>query len=86
MNKNIKYKLRKNNTYRDFICSHNIYASISIIRRFKEMLALLKIAIFLQEQFTDRMMFRRCRKFDTEQSLLYLLVSVNEQCGEWNSN
>jgi len=83
MNKKIKYKLRKN-TYRDFICSHNIY--IYIIRCFKEMLVLLKISIFLQEQFADETMFRRCRTFNTEQSLIYLLVSVNEQYEEWSSN
>jgi len=50
------------------------------------MLVLLKISIFLQEQLADGTMFRRCRTFNTEQSLIYLLVSMSEQYEEWSSN
>jgi len=77
MNKKIKNKLRRNNTYTDFIDSHNVYAGIYLIRCFKEIIVLLKIAIFLQKKVADEMMFRRCRAFNTEQSLIYLLLSVN---------
>jgi hypothetical protein len=38
MNKRIKNELRSNNTYTDFIDSHNIYAGLYLIRCFEEML------------------------------------------------
>lgn len=70
MNKRIKNKPRRNNTYTDFIDSHIVYAGIYLIRCFKEMLV-------LQKKVADGVMFRRCRTFSTEQLLIYLLVSVN---------
>jgi hypothetical protein len=70
INKRIKNKPRRNNTYTDFINIHNVYAGVYLIRCFKEMLV-------LQKKFADGVMFGRCRIFNTEQPLIYLLVSVN---------